>query len=485
MVGNRQLTEISMTTYSWTGAAGTEDFSTPNNWLVASPPPPPALPVPGPGDDAMFDTASATIAGTGTAGRLIFGGSDVVRGQLTAVMGTQAAADLSLHPGAVLTTPFIGIGVSSGDVGKLTIGKHSSLVVNGFHLPNNYAIGVANATGSIGTLRVHGAGATLNGGGEPMSIGQNGNGVMQIEDGGMVSAGNADPLIYPWAVIIGNHAGANGTVEVSNGSLLAQGEIIVGRSTSGMLKIGPSGLVSAPDLAAGWTPAGQGSITVHGEHARLVLINTLEVGHMGFGSLDVTDHGVVSAGVSIIVNGPVTLADGLIETTGMAVNASGTLVGHGTVIAAAGCINTGNISASQQLTLIGPMQNNGMIKAVAGSDLRFVGAISGSGTITLTAGSTASLEAVASGQTVAFSGGSSKLVLRSPPAFSGSISGFNGTDTIVLDAPATNFSFVPGLLTVFDGAIPGVIVAQLAMIGPYSVVNFDLVPGNPAVIKYV
>src|SRR5471030_969328 len=37
MVGNRQLTEISMTTYSWTGAAGTEDFSTPNNWLVASP----------------------------------------------------------------------------------------------------------------------------------------------------------------------------------------------------------------------------------------------------------------------------------------------------------------------------------------------------------------------------------------------------------------------------------------------------------------
>jgi T5SS/PEP-CTERM-associated repeat protein len=486
MVGNRQLTEINMATYSWTGAAGTEDFSTPNNWLVTSPPPPPPpVTAPGPGDDAMFDTASTTIAGTGTAGRLIFGGSDVVRGQMTAVMGIQAGADLSLHPGAVLTTPFVGVGVASGNVGKLTIGKHSSLVVNGFHLPNNYAIGVANATGSTGTLRVHGAGATLNGGNEPISIGQNGNGVMRIEDGGMVSAGNADPLIYPWAVIIGNHAGANGTVEVSNGSLLAQGEIIVGRSTSGMLKIGPSGLVSAPNLAAGWTSAGQGAVTVHGEHARLVLVNTLEVGHMGFGSLDVADHGTVSAGVSISVNGPMTLADGLIETTSMAINANGTLVGHGTVITAAGCNNTGNISASQQLTLIGPMQNNGMIKAVAGSALRFVGAISGSGTITLTAGSAASLEAVESGQTIAFSGSNAKLVLRSPSAFGGSISGFDGNDTIVLDAAATDLSFVPGVLTVFDAAIPGVSVAKLTMIGVYSITNFKLTPGNPAVISYV
>jgi T5SS/PEP-CTERM-associated repeat protein len=473
-----------MATYSWTGAAGTEDFSTPNNWLV-TPAPLPPVPAPGPGDDAMFDTAAATIAGTGTAQRLIFGGTDVLRGQLTAVMGTQAAADLSLHPGAVLTTPFVGIGVASGNVGKLTIGKHSSLVINGFHLPNNYAIGVANAAGSTGTLRVHGSGATVNGGNEPISIGQNGNGVMQIADGGMVSAGNADPLIYPWAVIVGNHVGANGIAEVSNGSLLAQGEIIVGRSTSGMLKIGPSGLVSALDLAAGWTSAGQGSVTVHGEHARLVIVNALEVGHMGFGSLDVADHGAVSVGIGVIVNGPVTLADGLIETTSMAINASGTLVGHGTVIAAAGCNNTGNISASQQLTLIGPMQNNGMIKAVAGGDLRFVGAISGSGTITLTAGSAASVDAVASGQTIAFSGGNAKLILRSPAAFGGSISGFDGNDTIVLDAAATGLSFAAGVLTVIDLAIPGISVAQLTMIGAYSITDFKLVPGNPAVISFV
>jgi T5SS/PEP-CTERM-associated repeat protein len=484
MVGNRNLTEISMATYSWTGAAGTEDFSTPNNWLVMPVAPPP-VPAPGPGDIAMFDTASATIAGTGTAQRLIFGGADVVRGQLTAVMGTQAGADLSLHPGAVLTTPLLGVGVASGDVGKLTIGKYSSLVVNGVHPPNNYAIAVANAAGSIGTLRVHGAGATLNGGNEPISIGQNGNGVMQIEDGGMVSAGNGDPAISPWAVIVGNHAGANGAVEVSNGSLLAQGEIIVGRSTSGMLKIGPSGLVSALDLAAGWTSAGQGSVTVHGEHARLVLVNTLEVGHMGFGSLSVADRGAVSAGIGVTVNGPVTLADGSIETTSMAINANGTLVGHGAVTAAAGCINAGNISASQQLTLVGPMQNNGMIKAVAGSDLRIAGAISGSGAITLMAGSAASLEAVGTGQTIVFSGGNSKLVLRSPAAFGGSISGFDGNDTIVLDAAATGLSFVPGVLTVLDIAIGGASVAQLNMIGVYSITNFKLVPGNPAVISFV
>jgi hypothetical protein len=66
------------------------------------------------------------------------------------------------------------------------------------------------------------------------------------------------------------------------------------------------------------------------------------------------------------------------------------------------------------------------------------------------------------------------------PAFSGSISGFDGNDTIVLDAAAANFSFGLGVLTLIDGALPGVIVAQLTMIGPYSVADFKLVPGNPA-----
>ena len=55
----------------------------------------------------------------------------------------------------------------------------------------------------------------------------------------------------------------------------------------------------------------------------------------------------------------------------------------------------------------------------------------------------------------------------------------------VADAAATDLSFVPGVLTVFDAAIPGVSVAKLTMIGVYSITNFKLTPGNPAVISYV
>ncbi|MFP3656474.1 hypothetical protein, partial [Burkholderia sp. SIMBA_052] len=85
----------------------------------------------------------------------------------------------------------------------------------------------------------------VNGGNLPMAVGQAGPSTLTIKDGGIVSVGNADPLIYPWCLAIGNHQGSRGTVDVQHGSLLARGQIIVGRNSTGALTVDAGGVVIA------------------------------------------------------------------------------------------------------------------------------------------------------------------------------------------------------------------------------------------------
>jgi T5SS/PEP-CTERM-associated repeat protein len=340
---------------------------------------------------------------------------------------------------------------------------------------------------SHGTLVVQGAHAVVNGGNLPMSVGQDGTGVLTIRNGAAVSVGNGDPLIYPWALVIGNHPGSNGTVEVSHASLLAHGQVIVGRKSAGTLDVNEDGLVVAEDMAIGWAPdGGQGSVTVKGHEARLIVDNLLEVQHMGVGSLTVAEHGFVSAGIAMIVNGALSVADGQIETTALGVYTGATLTGHGTVIAAAGFSNNGGvITADQQLNLIGDIDNAGSITVAAGGELRCFGTLDDTGSIDLQANSVASLEAVASGQTITFAGNNAKLVLRSPGAFSGVVQGFFHTHSIELEAEATLLNFANPVLTLTGPA--GNVVAQLQMQGafPYTTNSFHVAPGLPSLITFV
>jgi T5SS/PEP-CTERM-associated repeat protein len=466
-----------MADYSWKpGAAG--DFEGVTNWLDSNGVQ--AMLPPGPADIATIDQAGGVVTGSGTVQRLKFFGTTTVSAQLTATFGMQANQDLTLVHGAVLTTPRLGIPFdgSHGSNCTLTVGADAVIAVTPFHTVDNYALVVGDDSTATptrppvpGTLVVQGAGAVVDGGNQPIAVGQNSAGTVAIAEGGTMSAGNGDPLIYPWALVIGNHA--HGTVAVSHAVLTAHGQIIVGRKAVGTLAIDGCSVVAADEMYIGWTPQPQtnakGAVSVSGHRARLVVGGLLDVGGAGgTGSLDVTDHAVVSAGVSVYVSptGALTLNHGRIDTASLGVD--GTLFGSGKVTAPFGSENGGTIYAKGKLTFVGDLSNDGTINVEAGSEFVCAGSLNGGGTLTLEAGAGASLAAVAATQTITFTSNSGELDLGIPAAFAGVITGFVKGDIIRLHAATTSYTFAPtatgGVLTVKDG--PNV-VAQLKLIGSY------------------
>jgi T5SS/PEP-CTERM-associated repeat protein len=473
-----------MSEYQWNAAAGaTADFGVPHNWLVLG-----LLPVvpPGVNDNATIETAGAIVAGVGTVAFLSFLDVQAVEGQLTGLLAIRVRADMRLLPGAVLTTSLLNIALKTNDVGTVVVGKHGSVVINGDHPANSYAIFVGQGAGANGKLRVHGEGAVVSGGGEPIVIGHKGHGVLRISQGGTVTAGNADPYLFPFAMVIGNRNGSNGKVKISRALLSATGEIVVGRAGQGELEVKAAGTVSADTMEIGLSTGATGLVKVVGERTCLLLASTLTVGVAGVGSLAVEDHGRVTANFGIRVNGHLSLADGLVETGSLVVNAGGFLAGHGKVIAAAGFSNAGTITVHHRLTLVGDISNNGTIEVdSAGANLQCVGAFGAAndtGSLLLGADGIASLDAVTAGQTITFTSDGT-LKLHSPEAFDGAIAGFSPGNIIELDAQPTGTpTFGGGTFTfIINGFTVG-----LKMSGALSTASFKIttLPGGGALISH-
>jgi T5SS/PEP-CTERM-associated repeat protein len=317
----------------WTGSFNS-DFSTAKNWQ------PEAGAPPGPNDMARIEGAAVPITGTGNPKILYTTNSVSFAGHFTAAYGTPVnAQQLTLLQGAVLTTPMLHFVVDIDDpvTGNMKVDAGGTVVIAGGHTPDNYPIEMAEIKGLTASLVVEGAGAVVNGSNLPMSVGDTGSSTLTIRHGGVVTVGNDDPLIFPWCLVIGNRKGSSGTVEVQHASLLARGQIIVGRNSTGTLNVEAGGLVVAENLAVGWEPKresgttvteGIGSVTVNGRDARLIVDNQLEIQHMGTGSLAVEHHGFVSAGVGIIVNGALSLANGIVNTLAMGIYAGWDVVGQ-------------------------------------------------------------------------------------------------------------------------------------------------------------
>lgn len=463
-----------MSDYQWNGAAGaTADFGVPGNWLISG-----MLPIvpPGINDSATIATVGTVITGVGIVEFLSLLADQSLEGQLTGLQAIRISADMRLLPGAVLTTSLLNVALKTNDVGTLVVGKHGSVVINGDHATDSYAIYVGQGAGAKGNLRVHGEGASVNGGGEPIVVGHKGRGVLRISHGGTVTAGDADPYLFPFAMVIGNRSGSEGTVKVSRALLSAFGEIVVGRAGQGELELKAAGTVSADTMEIGLSTGAKGRVKVLGERTCLLLASTLTVGVAGVGSLAVEDRGRVTANFGIRVNGSLSLADGIVDAGSVVVNAGGSLAGHGKVVAAAGFSNQGTITVGHGLTLVGDISNNGTIEVDnTGANLECVGAFGASGdagSLLLGAGGVVSLNAVAAGQTITFTSNGT-LKLHSPEAFEGVIAGFSAGTVIELHAQPT------GTPTFGGGAFTFVIngfTAALKMSGPLSTASFKITP---------
>jgi hypothetical protein len=187
--------------------------------------------------------------------------------------------------------------------------------------------------------------------------------------------------------------------------------------------------------------------------------------------------------------------DSTISGTGQLGNGDRSLTNFGTINATgthALAIDTGSnfvfnfgtleASGSGGLTIASAVANSGELWA-NGANLTVHGDVSGNGTAIIDGSGTVDFAAASSANVVFGAGAAGTLKLEDSFHFNGTISGFNGADTIDLTnvnsataaiAYHENAQGTGGVLTVSDGTH----AAQLSFLGNYSAANFDIVPDH-------
>jgi hypothetical protein len=202
------------------------------------------------------------------------------------------------------------------------------------------------------------------------------------------------------------------------------------------------------------------------------------------------DANVIS-GTSVTLNNE----DSTISGAGQLGNGEASLTNSGTINATGAdalAIDTGSnfvfnfgileASGSGGLTVASAVANSGVLWA-NGANLTVHGDVSGNGTAIIDGSGSVDFAAASSANVVFGAGDGGTLKLEDSFHFSGTISGFNGADTIDLtnvnSATAAityheNAQGTGGVLTVSDGTH----AAQLSFLGQYSAANFDIVPDH-------
>jgi fibronectin-binding autotransporter adhesin len=316
-----------MATFTWTGDGGTDGWSDPTNWSPANGPP-------GASDLALFNTGiDSTITGNGTVGGLQFIGAeaDNFTGTITAVGLAGQTATVSVDSNAEVT---FAAGAALDLTGELAVGVTASgfgeLSISGANMVSTSAvIGVAST--SAGLLNVGGGDWQNN---RSLVIGAAGDGVVSIGTGGVVVVGVAGRHGIRANVVLGQHAGSSGSLEVGGGELLASGNIVVGLRGTAQVDIGAYGSVDA----------------LHG---------TLSVGN----------------------GSQIALATGTVDAGDITIAAGGLIAGAGEIGATDNLVNSGEIRASGSLDLAGTISGGGTIDISTAATLLLAGNIGSQGAL--------------------------------------------------------------------------------------------------------
>lgn len=263
--------------------------------------------------DVIPDNPDWDIPGVIIVGNTSYGAMDIFNGG-TLTSGNVAAGLWSY------------IGYSSTATGEVTIvGPDAKWINNGVLFVGYNGNGTlqildggvvnnpVNAThvgfgvGAVGYLEVSGVGSQLINGGE-LRIGaeNNSNGMMRIADGAVVTNQNDADIAY--------HPGSTGSVEVTGpGSIWNAGNrMFIGHEGDGSLKITDGGVVTTATMArvgAGTTATGY--VEVSGAGSRWELGDLLDIATNGPGTMIISDGGVVTSRYGQL-NGSL----GLVEVTG-------------------------------------------------------------------------------------------------------------------------------------------------------------------------
>jgi T5SS/PEP-CTERM-associated repeat protein len=450
--------------------------------------------------------ASSTVPDSTTVDQIVVtGGTTVETDYVTAngIGGVAVSVDggstLALAGGAVVTANEAAIVGNTGQGtmvvmgGALTLaGSASPSLVIGAHSGASGAVVdleqitgggmiVVGSAGS-GSLELRGVAATVSDGGAVIGQAATGSGSVLVNGGewmnsGAITVGGAGVgtltidgsdngitgQVTAYNVNIGNQANGQGVVELDNGEMLvANFTANENTLTVGGAGIGELDLQGGSEVAIGYAIAntasntgrlivgasagGQGAITI-ADSGTILVYGDATVGSGGSGTVMVGENtgdqallallGTLSVGAT----GTVALgdADAAVRASTIDIASGGVLSGFGTL--------SGDLGGNQTVTTT-DIENDGTI-AAEGGGLLVYGNVTGSGTMSIASGATLTVEgSVDSGQTIDFASHAT-LVIDDPAAFSGTLSGFDTSDTLIIGGVrATDVSWSSGTLTV-------------------------------------
>jgi T5SS/PEP-CTERM-associated repeat protein len=353
---------------------------------------------------ALQDSGRLTLSG----GTLLAGGSSDVGA------GTALGATMTAAGGAQVTFRGTSLGSNAGETGSLVITGSSTTGVQ----TSWQNVAGTLPVGSEGSLDVGVAAATATQAG--------GVGHATITAGASVVDSAGD--------IVGVNAGSKGDLSVTAGGTLKDNGLTIGLNGTGTLTVTAATVTTSGPSAIGANAGGTGTATVSGGGVWTTAQN-LTVGGAGSGRLTIdAGSSVDAASASVGASGVIGLAGGTFSASTLTLGAGATLSGSGTVL--------------------GSIDDNGVIAATG--LLTLSGAVGGTGSLRIGAGATLDVSTTATGDAIAFLGGTGVLVARQAGTIGAAISGYGVGDTIDLRsltfAPGATATIAAGVLTVASGA---------------------------------
>jgi T5SS/PEP-CTERM-associated repeat protein len=249
--------------------------------------------MPNPDVDFWIFSYNSPLTGTGSVS--LFNGSDMT-GDLN--MGTLPGAQTATVSGTDSIWNMNSLHVGSDGRGQLTIqsGAEVSVTITGVTEVGNGTILISSGTltsgeGRIGSVKGKNGTITVSGGSgewntETIYVGFAGTGTLDVTAGGSVSGSR---------LTIATATGSSGDVTVNGGSTIdLRGSLFVGDKGRGTLDIVGGARVSNSFGDIGGGVNAVGSATVDGSGSTWTNRSFLEVGTEGFGTLIVSDEGVVT-----------------------------------------------------------------------------------------------------------------------------------------------------------------------------------------------
>ena len=240
--------------------------------------------------------------------------------------------------------------VGNSGQGTLTLGNSAQIITTGDAI-------LGSQSGSTGTATITDSGTEWQINGE-LKVGDNGNGTMAVDNGGLVSlAGN---------LAIAD-SGGNSTLTLDgNGSrLIASGtSVTIGGQGDGTLIVqnAADAIFSGAGVSLGEKSGGTGTLTVQGSNT-IMSVGSLTVGSQGTGTVNVRDSASLGTGTNISLGE---------QSTG-----SGTLTIDSASVTDAGTLSVGDYGTGK-LTI----QNGGSL-TVQGNDIALGEQNTGTGTLNL------------------------------------------------------------------------------------------------------